>query len=95
MKILLATFWETPHIGGVWNYMQQLKEKLESLGHEVDLLGYGEGNNYVHIINENRRIDKNKVLPQLNAKLTELTNSPFYSGDPWSIFMSFVVVFMS
>ncbi|MDT9027454.1 glycosyltransferase family 4 protein [Rossellomorea yichunensis] len=55
MKILLATFWVIPHVGGVWNYMQQLKKKLESFGHEVDLLGYGEDTNYVHIVNENRR----------------------------------------
>lgn len=71
MKILLATFWETPHVGGVWNYMQQLKEKLESFGHEVDLLGYGEDYNYVHIINENRRIEKDKLIPLSTAKLLE------------------------
>lgn len=29
MKILLATFWEVPHVGGVWNYMQQLKKNLK------------------------------------------------------------------
>lgn len=30
MKILLATYWDIPHVGGVWTYMVQLKEKLES-----------------------------------------------------------------
>lgn len=75
MKILLATFWITPHVGGVWNYMQQLKEKLESFGHEVDLLGYGEGHNYVHIINENRRIEKDKLIPLRTAKLLEKSYS--------------------
>ena len=39
MKILLATHWLIPHVGGVWNFMQQLKNRLEQLGHEVDLLG--------------------------------------------------------
>ena len=53
MKILLATFWEVPHVGGVWNYMQQLKQELEGLGHEVDLLGHGLGNKSVHIVNKN------------------------------------------
>lgn len=75
MKILLATFWVAPHVGGVWNYMQQLKEKLESLGHEVDLLSYGEGFKYVHIINENRRLEKDKLLPQHKSKLMEQDSS--------------------
>ncbi|MEJ9211409.1 glycosyltransferase family 4 protein [Bacillus smithii] len=71
MKILLATYWAVPHVGGVWGYMKQLKEKLESLGHEVDLLGYSENNEYVYIVNEDRRLEKDKVLPLLNAKLNE------------------------
>lgn len=73
MKILLATYWSIPHVGGVWNYMQQLGKKLEELGHEVDLLGYGDDNNCVHIVNEDRKITKDKLLPLLNAKLTEQT----------------------
>lgn len=64
MKILLATFWETPHVGGVWNYMQQLKDKLETLGHEVDFLSFGENHEFVHIINENRKIYKDALLPK-------------------------------
>ena len=63
MKILLATYWDIPHVGGVWTYMVQLKEKLESLGHQVDLLGYGKESKIVHVANENRSIDKEKLLP--------------------------------
>jgi glycosyltransferase involved in cell wall biosynthesis len=75
MKILLATYWTVPHIGGVWNYMEQTKGKLEKLGHEVDLLGYGEENNIVHIVNEGRKIEKEKLLPLLQAKMNP-TNYP-------------------
>ncbi|MES1039920.1 glycosyltransferase family 4 protein [Peribacillus simplex] len=78
MKILLATFWVTPHVGGVWNYMQQLKEKLVTLGHEVDFLSYGENHEYVHIINENRRIDRDSLPPEV---LNEQQDSPLHS-DP-------------
>jgi glycosyltransferase involved in cell wall biosynthesis len=77
MKILLATFWSIPHVGGVWNYMKQLKEKLESLGHEVDLLGYGEGNNYLHIVTNKQVIEKNRFLPVI-TKLHEQTESSIY-----------------
>lgn len=78
MKILLATFWVAPHVGGVWNYMQQLKEKLETLGHKVDFLSYGKNHEYVHIINENRRIDKGSLAPEV---LMKQLDSPLHS-DP-------------
>jgi glycosyltransferase involved in cell wall biosynthesis len=73
MKILLATYWPVPHVGGVWLYMEQLKKKLESMGHEVDLLGNGHDNNYVYIVNEDRRLQKDNLLPLLNAKLNAQT----------------------
>ena len=69
MKILLATYWTIPHLGGVWNYMQQLKKSLETHGHEVDLLGYGEDNTIVHIVNQGRRVEKNKLHAFLQAKM--------------------------
>jgi glycosyltransferase involved in cell wall biosynthesis len=69
MKILLATYWVVPHLGGVWNYMGQLKKKLEALGHEVDLLGYGEDNKYIHIVNKNQKIYKYELLPLAYAKV--------------------------
>lgn len=58
MNILIATFWVSPHVGGVWNYMKQLKENLELLGHNVDLFAYGKDHEFVHLINKNKRIDK-------------------------------------
>jgi glycosyltransferase involved in cell wall biosynthesis len=79
MKILLATFWCIPHVGGVWNYMKQLKEKLESLGHEVDLLGYGEGNKYLHIVTKKQVIENNRFLPII-TKVHEQTESPIYKN---------------
>ncbi|PAE44076.1 glycosyltransferase family 4 protein [Bacillus sp. 7884-1] len=81
MKILLATFWSIPHVGGVWNYMKQLKERLESLGHEVDLLGYGEDNNYLHIVTKKQVIENNRFLPVI-TKVYEQTESSFYHKNP-------------
>ncbi|KAB2488054.1 glycosyltransferase family 4 protein [Priestia endophytica] len=71
MKILLATYWVVPHLGGVWNYMGQLKRKLEALGHEVDLLGYGGNNNYIHLVNEDRKVNRDQLLPLVYANLTK------------------------
>ncbi|MFB6467608.1 glycosyltransferase family 4 protein [Cytobacillus sp. Hz8] len=80
MKILLATYWDVPHLGGVWNYMVQLKNKLEQLGHEVDLLGYGDENNSVHIVNEGRKISKEKILPLLQAKINPQNYPAIYAN---------------
>jgi glycosyltransferase involved in cell wall biosynthesis len=81
MKILLATYWPIPHVGGVWNYMVQLRNKFESLGHEVDLLGYDEENKSVYIVNQNRKIDSEKLLPLLNAKLNAHTYPALYANE--------------
>jgi len=80
LKILLATYWPVPHLGGVWNYMEQLKKKLERLGHEVDILGYDEENMNVHIENESRKIEREKILPLLKAKLNKQNYPAIYAN---------------
>ncbi|MCA1025896.1 hypothetical protein LCM23_07305 [Cytobacillus kochii] len=55
MKIL-ATYWAIPHLGGVWNYMNQLRKGLEAEGHEVDLMGFNTQNRHVIIINKDINI---------------------------------------
>ena len=69
MKILLCTYWTIPHLGGVWAYMQQLKQGLEEYGHEVDMLGNGENNEIVHIVGTDKRVEKHDILPFLKAKM--------------------------
>ncbi|GER71190.1 glycosyl transferase [Weizmannia acidilactici] len=49
--------------------MVQLREKLEAKGHQVDMLGYDEDNKSVYIVNENRKVDRDKIQPLLDAKL--------------------------
>ncbi|MBB6675005.1 glycosyltransferase family 4 protein [Cohnella nanjingensis] len=83
MKILLATYWPVPHIGGVWPFMLQLRNRLETLGHEVDLLGNGDDstNSFIQMIEPNRKISKDKLLPLLKAKLN-LTSDPVFHANP-------------
>lgn len=73
MKILLATHWLIPHVGGVWNFMQQLQGRLEQLGHEVDLLGNSPDHTKIHIVNRGKELAKASILPMLNAKLNAQT----------------------
>ncbi len=92
MKILLATYWPIPHVGGVWTYMKQLKEKLESYGHEVDLLGYDEDNISVHLYNKGRKLPREKVIPIINANLTEQNYPLIYRNFlvRWTEFQRYV-----
>ncbi len=81
MKILLATYWIVPHVGGVWNYMNQLKSRLESLGHEVDLLGYGEMHKYTYFVSEEKKIHNDDLLEEINRRLALKQHIP-YMADP-------------
>lgn len=73
MKILLATHWLLPHVGGVYNFMQELKKRLEQLGHEVDLLGNSPDYRKIHIVNQGKELAKEVLLPMLEAKLDPQT----------------------
>ncbi len=39
MRILIATYWPLPHIGGVSTYIDTLAAGLEGMGHQVEVLG--------------------------------------------------------
>lgn len=38
LSILIATFWDYPHTGGLSNYITALSEGLKKLGHKVDII---------------------------------------------------------
>jgi glycosyltransferase involved in cell wall biosynthesis len=38
LRILIATFWDYPHTGGLSNYITTLKAGLQDLGHKVDVI---------------------------------------------------------
>ncbi len=61
--------------------MEQLKKKLEILGHEVDILGYDEINMNIHIVNENRKIEREKILPLLKAKMNPQNYPAIYANQ--------------
>ncbi|AZB43228.1 glycosyltransferase family 1 protein [Bacillus sp. FJAT-42376] len=80
MKILLATYWAIPHLGGVWNYMVQTKGYLEALGHEVDMLGYGADNTFIHLVNKDRRVKKEDLMPVLHANINPETYPEIFAN---------------
>ncbi|GGF89733.1 glycosyltransferase family 4 protein [Paenibacillus aceti] len=80
MRILLATYWLIPHVGGVWKYMTQIKESLEARGHEVDLLGNSPDYSKFHVINRGWEISKDLLRPMLDAKLNANTAPALFSA---------------
>lgn len=79
MRILLATYWQLPFVGGISAYTEQLKQKLESLGHEVDV--FGNGIDRYHIIHNYRAIDKEQIMPLLKAKLNSQVVPLLHQND--------------
>lgn len=82
MKILLATYWLLPHLGGVWPYMNQIKQKLEAMGHSVDLMGNSPDFTKFHMVSDHREIAKDVLRPLLFAKLNAAA-SPSLHADRW------------
>lgn len=70
IKILLATYWLIPHVGGCWKFMSEVAKGLEALGHEVDLLGNSPDYDKFHIINKGLELSKSHLKPMLDAKLS-------------------------
>jgi glycosyltransferase involved in cell wall biosynthesis len=70
VKILLATYWLLPHLGGVWPYMNQIKQRLEAMGHSVDLMGHTPDFSGFHIVNDGRTLAKDVLRPLLHSKLS-------------------------
>ncbi|WP_308633960.1 glycosyltransferase family 4 protein [Paenibacillus silvisoli] len=78
MKILLATFWGLPHVGGVDLYIRQLKLGLEQRGHKVDILcRFPDGSGY-SILNKRRHLPRKAVysLVESNVKTYFKKNLP-------------------
>ncbi|MGN7360055.1 glycosyltransferase family 4 protein [Paenibacillus sp. SAF-054] len=82
MKILLATYWLIPHVGGVWKYMLQIQQRLEAMGHQVDLMGNSPDYSKFHIINRGQELSKTALRPFLTAKLSAV-QAPRMHQDPF------------
>jgi glycosyltransferase involved in cell wall biosynthesis len=81
MRILLATYWLIPHLGGVWAYMQEVQKKLELMGHEVDLLGNTPDCMGYHVVNRNLVIQKQEFTPLIQARLNSTVFPHLHVAD--------------
>jgi len=79
LRILLVTIFMIPHVGGLWKYMLQLKQGLEALGHQVDMIGDGLDSFYVYG-SEDRKVSKSHYKPMLENQLPAASS---IFSDPW------------
>lgn len=83
MKILIATYWALPHVGGVWAYIQDLKSSLEKYGHEVDVFAkHPDGHSY-YILNTGQRVER-EIFTSIIAATVRSTYAARHV-DPWII----------
>ena len=61
LSILIATFWDYPHTGGLSNYITTLREGLRSLGHKVDVIAPNQFSNMK--VNKLREV----IVPELKT----------------------------
>ncbi|PWA12715.1 glycosyltransferase family 1 protein [Pueribacillus theae] len=65
MKILLASYYPLPSLGGIWTFVSQLKNQLESCGHTVDIFSLNSESGNYRIIGE-QEMDRRQL--QLNQR---------------------------
>lgn len=61
MRILLASYFYLPHVGGLWTYADLLQKRLQKLGHKVDIFGHAPGMQKYHMVGTGKSIEKSKI----------------------------------
>ncbi|QNK47357.1 glycosyltransferase family 4 protein [Brevibacterium sp. PAMC23299] len=72
MKILIASYYPLPALGGIWSFVSQLKERLERLGHSVDILSHNLNATKYRIIGRKPELSISQITPHIDAKLKRI-----------------------
>ncbi|MFS0562188.1 glycosyltransferase family 4 protein [Terribacillus sp. 179-K 1B1 HS] len=69
MKVLLVSYYPLPYVGGLWTVVDNLRNELTRLGHEVDILAQDETLSEYRIIGQNTPFKIADVQPLIEKKL--------------------------
>lgn len=86
MKILLATFWYLPHVGGVDTYLKVLKQGLEERGHEVELLAHHPSMSEIYQPLSGKTIEKKPILYPLYELMMDYFQREQPELEDWARF---------
>ncbi|GAX91994.1 glycosyltransferase family 4 protein [Effusibacillus lacus] len=84
MKILLATFWYLPHVGGVDTYLRILREGLEKRGHQVDIMAHHPPMNSVYLVTGERVVEKKPILFPMHDMMMDYFDQELPDLDNWA-----------
>lgn len=83
MRVLLTTFWNFPHVGGVCQHIKTLKRELERVGHQVHILARNEDESGYHLLPQGRIIHRGPIDRLAREKLTPLLRERMIGIDPY------------
>lgn len=81
MKVLLVSYYPLPYPGGIWTFVSNLKKRLESLGHTVDVLSHTPEATKYRIIGRKPEISISQLAPNINKKITKMF--PSLNSNYW------------
>ncbi|MCS7458824.1 glycosyltransferase [Paenibacillus doosanensis] len=85
MKILLATYWPLPHIGGVWTYLEILRDGLERRGYEVDIFAQHPDLTKYYLIKDGQEVEKAPLLAAAEAQTAGQYKDRDIVLSPWML----------
>jgi glycosyltransferase involved in cell wall biosynthesis len=74
MRILLATYWCLPHVGGVDTYVRTLKKELEEHGHHVDVLAHHPDMDKIYLVNYGRHDELDGAFTDKIIEISKIKN---------------------
>lgn len=83
MKILLSTYFDLPHVGGLSAYVDILKQELENMGHEVDVFAHYPDMQKYYMPNNGRMLEKHKIKELIYEKVFAYYERNMPHVDPW------------
>lgn len=83
MKILIASYWGIPHVGGINTYVEHLRTGLERQGHQADILCPTPDESGFGMYPHNRVLEKEKLLPFISAQSNPYFDHHLPGLDPW------------
>lgn len=83
LKILLASYFHLPSVGGLWNYMEQLARGLRMKEHEVDILARDPVSGNYYIQNRGFFLDVQRVKNVVSLRVNHFFKQQVPDMDPW------------
>lgn len=71
MKLLLATYWPLPHVGGVSTYVDTLSKRLIQMGHEVEIFAQHPDLTKFYLMKSGHEIFKNDLRETVDTQVKE------------------------